>query len=425
MKFETAFSIDTSSIKYGPGVSSEAGYELNRFGVKRAMVLTDSNVSETQILKNVIDSIKDYKIDSFLYTEVRVEPTDKSFKNAIKCAQEGKFDGFVAIGGGSTIDTAKACNLYSTYKANFLTYVNAPLGEGKAVPGPLKPLIAIPTTTGTGSETTGVSIFDYLEIKAKTGISHGFLRPNVGLVDPNSTKTLPSMVIACSGLDVLCHGLESYTALPYQKREAPEEPGARPSYQGSNPISDVWSAKAIQMVGENIVSAVNEKEDEEAKANMLLAATYAGVGFGNAGCHLPHGMSYPVSGMVEEFAPEGYSGIGPIVPHGMSVALNAPAVFKFTGVSDPDRHLEAAKFLGADVLGVDKTKAGEILANAVKDIMKKINMPNGLREVGYSENDVDKLVQGTLPQHRVTKLCPLEFSEQDLKNMFLESMDLW
>ena len=158
---------------------------------------------------------------------------------------------------------------------------------------------------------------------------------------------------------------------------------------------------------------------------MLLAATYAGVGFGNAGCHLPHGMSYPVSGMVEEFAPEGYSGIGPIVPHGMSVALNAPAVFKFTGVSDPHRHLEAAKFLGADVLGVDKTKAGEILANAVKDIMKKINMPNGLREVGYSENDVDKLVQGTLPQHRVTKLCPLEFSEQDLKNMFLESMDLW
>ena len=119
MKFETAFSIDTSSIKYGPGVSSEAGYELNRFGVKRAMVLTDSNVSETQILKNVIDSIKDYKIDSFLYTEVRVEPTDKSFKNAIKCAQEGKFDGIVAIGGGSTLDTAKACNLYSTYKANF------------------------------------------------------------------------------------------------------------------------------------------------------------------------------------------------------------------------------------------------------------------------------------------------------------------
>ena len=425
MKFEKAFSIDTSSIKYGPGVSNEAGYELNRFGAKRVMVLSDRNVSATEVLKNVVKSIKAYKIDNFLYTEVRVEPTDKSFKNAIQCAQEGKFDGFVAIGGGSTIDTAKACNLYSTYKADFLTYVNAPIGEGKAVPGPLRPLIAIPTTTGTGSETTGVSIFDYLEIKAKTGISHRFLRPNVGLVDPDATKTLPSMVIACSGLDVLCHGLESYTALPYCKREAPKEPGARPTYQGSNPISDVWSARALQMVGENIVSAVNEKENMEARANMLLAATYAGVGFGNAGCHLPHGMSYPVSGMVEEFAPEGYSGIGPIVPHGMSVALNAPAVFKFTGKSDPFRHLEAAKFLGAEILGEDKNRAGEVLANAVTDIMKQINMPNGLREVGYSEKDVDKLVQGTLPQHRVTKLCPIEFSAQDLKKMFLDSMTLW
>ena len=425
MKFETAFSIDTSTIKYGPGVSGEAGYELSRLGAKRVMVLTDANVSETEILKNVMNSIEAYKIDSFVYKDVRVEPTDKSFKDAITCAQEGEFDGFVAVGGGSTMDTAKASNLYSTYKASFLTYVNAPLGEGKGVPGPLRPLIAVPTTTGTGSETTGVSIFDYLEIKAKTGIAHRFLRPNVGLIDPESTKTLPSMVIACSGLDVLCHGLESYTALPYQKREAPDEPGARPSYQGSNPISDVWSARAIEMVGENIVGAVNEVDNKEARANMLLAATYAGVGFGNAGCHLPHGMSYPVSGMVKEFSPEGYSGIGPIVPHGMSVALNAPAVFRFTGPSSPKRHLQAAKFLGEDVSGADKTKAGEILAEAVTSVMKKINMPNGLREVGYSEQDVDKLVEGTLPQHRVTKLCPLEFSKEDLKNMFLESMDLW
>jgi hydroxyacid-oxoacid transhydrogenase len=425
MKFETAFSIDTSSIKYGPGVSGEAGYELSRLGAKRVMVLTDSNVSETEILKNVMNSIEAYKIDNFIYKDVRVEPTDKSFKDAIKCAQEGKFDGFVAVGGGSTMDTAKASNLYSTYKASFLTYVNAPLGEGKSVPGPLRPLIAVPTTTGTGSETTGVAIFDYLAIKAKTGISHRFLRPDVGLVDPDSTKTLPSMVIACSGLDVLCHGLESYTALPYQKREAPDEPGVRPSYQGSNPISDVWSSRAIEMVGENIVAAVNETDNQEARANMLLAATYAGVGFGNAGCHLPHGMSYPVSGMVKEFSPEGYSGIGPIVPHGMSVALNAPAVFRFTGNSCPQRHLKVAKLLGEDVSGADKTKAGEILAGAVTSVMKKINMPNGLREVGYSEHDVDKLVEGTLPQHRVTKLCPLEFSKEDLKNMFLESMDLW
>ena len=184
------------------------------------MVLTDHNVSKTEIFQNVIECIKNSKIDIFLYDSVRVEPTDESFKNAIKCAEEGSFDGFVAIGGGSTIDTAKAANLYSTYQDDFLTYVNAPIGDGKSIPGPLKPLVAIPTTTGTGSETTGISLFDFLEINAKTGIAHRYLRPNVGLIDPNVTMSLPSMVVACSGLDVLCHGLESYTALPYNNRIA-------------------------------------------------------------------------------------------------------------------------------------------------------------------------------------------------------------
>ena len=425
MKFETAFSIDTSSIKYGPGVSKETGYELNRLGSKRVMVLTDHNVSKTEIFQNIIRSIKNSKIDIFLYDNVLVEPTDKSFKDAIKCAEEGSFDGFVAIGGGSTIDTAKAANLYSTYQDDFLTYVNAPLGDGKSIPGPLKPLVAIPTTTGTGSETTGISIFDFLEIKAKTGIAHRYLRPNVGLIDPDVTATLPSIVVACSGLDVLCHGLESYTALPYNNRIAPEEPGSRPSYQGSNPISDVWAAKALEMVGENIVLAVNDPENKQARANMLLAATYAGVGFGNAGCHLPHGMSYPVSGMVSKFIPKGYLSETPIIPHGMSVALNAPSVFKFTGSSNPGRHLSAARFLGEKVSESDGNFAGEILANSVTNIMRKIGMPNGLRSVGYSEKDVDKLVEGTLPQHRVTKLCPNSFTRDDLKSMFLDAMDLW
>ncbi|MQG19276.1 MAG: iron-containing alcohol dehydrogenase [SAR202 cluster bacterium] len=425
MRFETAFSIDTSSIKFGPGVSLETGYELNRLGSKKVMVLTDHNVVKTKIFQDIINSINNVKIKFSIYKNVLVEPTDKSFKDAIEYANAERVDGFVAIGGGSTIDTAKAANLYSTYQENFLTYVNAPIGMGKNVPGPLKPLVAIPTTTGTGSETTGISIFDFLEIKAKTGIAHRYLRPNVGLIDPNVTDTLPSMVIACSGLDVLCHGLESYTALPYHNRIAPKTPEFRPSYQGSNPISDVWSAKAIQMVGDNIISAVNEPDNKEARSNMLLAATYAGVGFGNAGCHLPHGMSYPVSGMVSKFIPNGYFGSGPIIPHGMSVALNAPAVFKFTGFSNPDRHLNAARFLGKDITHTTKSSAGEILANAVIEIMQKVGMPNGLKSVGYSEKDVPQLVAGTLPQHRVTKLTPIPFTSDDLRDMFLDSMDLW
>src|SRR6185503_16558094 len=143
------------------------------------------------------------------YDQVRVEPTDQSFKAAIAFATTGNFEGYVAVGGGSVMDTAKAANLYATYPADFLDYVNPPVGKGKPVPGRLKPLIAVPTTAGTGSETTGVAIFDFLEIHAKTGIAHRALRPILGVIDPDNTRTLPPMVAACSGLDVLSHALES------------------------------------------------------------------------------------------------------------------------------------------------------------------------------------------------------------------------
>ena len=300
------------------------------------MVVTDPRMAQSEATAVTIDSLRAEGIDTVLYDSVRVEPTDVSFKQAIEFATDGDFDGFVAVGGGSSMDTAKAANLYSTYPADFLTYVNAPIGKGEPVPGPLRPLIAIPTTTGTGSETTGVAIFDLLDMKAKTGISHRSLRPVIGIVDPDNVRDLPAMVTACSGFDVLSHGLESFTAMPFGRREAPENPGLRPSYQGSNPISDVWALKSIEMVAENMHRAVHDPDDAEARGQMLLAATFAGVGFGNAGCHLPHGMSYPVAGMVREFAPDDYPDGEPIVPHGMSVILNAPAVFRFTGPTNPE-----------------------------------------------------------------------------------------
>ena len=425
MRLETTFSIDTSSIKYGPGVTKEVGFEMNRLGAKRIMILTDKRLSKSESVQTVIDSLSSEGLDAQLYDQVRVEPTDVSFKDAIEFATTGRFDGYVALGGGSTIDTAKAAALYDTYPNDFLAYVNAPIGQGKPVPGPLKPLIAIPTTSGTGSETTGVAIFDLLEMHAKTGIAHRALRPTMGLVDPENTRTLPKMVTACSGLDVLCHGLESYTALPFVSREAPGNPGLRPAYQGSNPISDVWALRAIEMVSNNIVQAVHDQEDEESKSQMLLAASFAGVGFGNAGVHLPHGMSYPVSGMVQNYQPDDYPNDYPIVPHGMSVALNAPAVFRFTGPANPERHLNAARLMGADTSTASPEDAGDLLADTIIKLLKKIDMPNGLRGIGYSPKDVGNLVAGTLPQHRVTKLAPIPIGEPELHHLFLESMTLW
>jgi len=323
------------------------------------------------------------------------------------------------------MDTAKAANLYATCPAPFLTYVNQPTGEGRPVPGRLEPLIAIPTTAGTGSETTGVAIFDFTELHAKTGIAHRALRPTIGMIDPENTRALPRMVAACSGLDVLSHALESYTALPYHRRPAPEHPGLRPAYQGANPISDLWAARAIDMVSTYLLRAVYDPSDDEARSQMLLAAALAGIGFGNAGVHLPHGMSYPVSGMVASYRGGRIPGRPSAIPHGMSVMLCAPAAFRFTAESNPARHLHAARIMGAETDGVSPDRAGDLLAETIIQLIRKLELPNGLRGVGYGPEHVDALVAGTLPQHRVTKLSPRPAGEADLRTLFLDSMTLW
>ena len=323
------------------------------------------------------------------------------------------------------MDTAKVANLYSTYPAGFLDYVNKPIGKGLPVPGPLKPMIAIPTTAGTGSETTGVAIFDLEKMHAKTGIAHRALRPIMGIIDPNNTRTVPKIAAASCGFDVLCHALESITALPYNSRLAPESLDLRPAYQGANPISHLWASKAIEMVSKNLVRVVQDSTDDNARAEMILAATFAGIGFGNAGVHLAHGMSYPVSGMVKEYVPDGFKSEHPIIPHGMGVVLASPAVFRFTAIANPNLHLDAAKLMGVETSGLDSNNAGEIIADKIIKLMQATGMPNGLSAVGFGHSDIEDLVQGTLPQHRVTKLSPRQASAEDLRKLFAESMTLW
>ena len=425
MALETAFTIDTSSIKYGPGVTREVGHDMRRLGAQRVMVLTDAQLAHGAAVATAVAALKAAGIDAVLFDQVRVEPTSSSFLQAIEFASRGKFDGYLAVGGGSVIDTAKAANLYATYPADLLAYVNPPIGRGEPVPGPLQPLIAVPTTAGTGSETTGVAIFDFTEMHAKTGIAHRALRPNLGILDPDNTRTLPKLVAASSGLDVLSHALESLTALPYNQRAAPAAPELRPAYQGANPISDIWCGKAIQMVAANIVRAIQDPDDGDARSQMLLAAAYAGIGFGNAGVHLPHGMSYPVSGMVRAYNPAGYPADHPIIPHGMSVILNAPAVFRFTAPANPQRHLLGAQLMGVDISAVAEADAGAVLASAIIALMQQTGVPNGLGAIGFTKADIPKLVEGTLPQHRVTKLSPRPATAADLQTLFDDALRYW
>ncbi|MFM2125983.1 MAG: NAD-dependent methanol dehydrogenase, partial [Acidobacteriota bacterium] len=423
---EIAFEMAVSSVRFGSGVTREVGMDLADLGARRVLVITDPVIAKLRPMQVVLESLHENGIEATVYSSVRVEPTDESFLDAIAFARQGGYDAFVAVGGGSTIDTAKAVNLYVCHPPeDFLDYVNPPIGKGLPVPGPLKPLIAIPTTAGTGSETTGVAIFDLTKMHAKTGIANRRLKPTLGLLDPENTRTMPKAVAASSGLDILSHAIESYTALPYSERALPASPKVRPAYQGSNPISDVWSLQALRMVNQYLVRAAEDPSDEEARAAMILAASYAGVGFGNAGVHLPHGMSYPVSGHVRKYVAPGYQADHALVPHGFSVILNAPAVFRYTANANPQRHLEAAAALGVDTANVAKPDAGQVLADRITWFMQRLGVPNGLREVGYSTSDIPQLVEGTLPQHRVTKLSPRPAGPEELAKMFEEALQAW
>jgi hydroxyacid-oxoacid transhydrogenase len=420
-----AFTVDASRITFGRGCLAEAGDRARALGLKRVALFTDARVRRLPHFEKLQRSLNDAGLDVAVYADVRVEPTDQSFLDAARFAADARPDGYISLGGGSVIDTCKGANLYATYPADFLAYVNAPIGEARPVPGQLKPHTACPTTSGTGSEVTGIAIFDLLSLHAKTGIAAPALRPSEALIDPDCTDTLPAEVVAASGLDVLSHALESYTARPYVRRAAPARPTARPMSQGANPWSDLGCREALRLMGRYLERAVTDGGDREAREEVMWAATLAGIAFGNAGVHAPHGMAYAVAGLVREFKPCGYPQDEPMVPHGMSVIVNAPAVFRYTAEASPDRHLESAADLGADVRGAAVGDAGEVLAVELIRLMRAVGMPNGIGGVGYDESDLAALTEGAFPQQRLLQNAPREMSKTVLTELFRNALRYW
>lgn len=426
---DAAFSVEVNHFTFGPGCLREAGSHARSLGMHRVALYTDKQVRDLPYVATVKRSLEAAGIDVAIYWECEVEPTDRSFKAAAAFAQEGRFDGFVSVGGGSVIDTAKAANLYASHPDDFLAYVNAPIGQGKPVPGPLKPHIACPTTCGTGSEVTGIAIFDLLEQQCKTGILSRHLLPSRALVDPDVTHTLTPAIVAANGFDALSHALESYTARPHSAKVKNYEgfDGARrPMNQGANLWSDMGAREALRLIGQNLVRAVNDPDDAQARGSIMYAALVAGMTFSNAGCHLPHGMSYAVSGLVRDFkAPGGYPQDAPMVPHGMSVVLNAPSVYHFTGEAAPERHLEGAAFLGADVRDARPEDGGEVVAAKLIEMMQAVRFPNGLNAVGYSEADAEALAERAFPQQRVIQNAPRDVTKTTLAELFRGAMRYW
>jgi hydroxyacid-oxoacid transhydrogenase len=419
---EQVFTLEATPMKFGPGAARETGWELKRLGVKRAMVVTDRNVAEAGAAGQVVESLKEEGIEHEVFDEAYAEPTAESLQQAADFALEGNFDGFVGVGGGSCMDTAKVADLVATHPAPIMDYVNPPVGGGKKPPSPLQPLVAVPTTAGTGSEATSVAVLDIPEEKVKSGISHSYLRPRQAIVDPELSKSMPRSVASSAGLDVVCHAAESFVARPFDTRDAPDSPDDRPPYQGSNPISDLWSARALEYGGRYLRRAVKDADDVEARGHMMLAASLAGIGFGSAGVHIPHACSYPIASLKHEWTPPGYPTDHPYVPHGWSVIVTSPAAFRYTFAADPERHRRAAELLkGEPVEEADESTLPDVLL----ELMRDVGAPSGIRELGYEDDDVDALVEGALKQQRLLVVSPREAGPHELAGVLRESFENW
>ncbi|MCW2833553.1 MAG: iron-containing alcohol dehydrogenase [Nocardioides sp.] len=422
---ETVFTYAAPGLKFGRGASAEIGFDLQQLtggtSRPRVLVVTDPGVAATGHPGRIAEQVAARGFDVTTYDRSRVEPTDESLEDAVAFAREqGPWDAVVAIGGGSAIDTAKAVNLLVTNEGSLLDYVNAPVGGGRAPSAALLPMVAVPTTTGTGSESTTICVLDVLALKVKTGISHARLRPTLAVVDPDLTMSQPSMVTASCGMDILCHALESYTARWFADFDA-KTPEQRVPYCGANPIADMWAEKSLSLLAGAFRTAVRDGDDTEAREQMALAATFAGLGFGNAGVHIPHANAYPIAGRVRDYRPEGYPQGDPIVPHGMAVSLTAPAAFALTFEAAPERHLRAASLLG----GEGGNAGPDDLPSVLRSLMRDIGIPNGLAEVGYLARDIDDLVDGSLKQQRLLATAPRAVTAEDLAGVFRGSMEHW
>lgn len=423
MGTETIFTYAAPRLKFGAGASNEIGHDIRMLGATRVLVVTDPGVAATGHPQRIADAIEESGLEVGTYGQAHVEPNDARLSDAVQHARDtGPWDGFVAVGGGSSIDTAKAMSLMTSNDGELLDYVNAPVGGGRKPDRPLHPLVAVPTTTGTGSESTSVCVLDVLDQKVKTGISHDWLRPVLAVVDPDLARTQPPEVVASSGMDILCHALEAYTAKPYASFAA-KDPDERVPYCGSNPISDMWSERALTLLSRSFRAAVRDPSDPDATGDMAMAATFAGLGFGNAGVHIPHANAYPIAGQVQGYHPPGYPDDEAMVPHGMSVSLTAPEAFRFTFQTAPDRHVKVARLLAPDLDEPDDAR--DHLPQAMMDLMRDIDLPNGIGGVNFTADHIDDLVAGAMKQERLLSIAPKEVHDDDVAGIFERSLRLW
>jgi hydroxyacid-oxoacid transhydrogenase len=417
-----SFTIAVPKLTFGRGCLNEAGSRAAHRGMSRVALFTDDYLKDGPYVSTVKQSLAAVGLDFEVFSEIRIEADDTSVINAAQFITEGSFDGVISVGGGSVMDTAKAAMVYGLYPSDFLDYFAPPLGQGIPIPEGLLPHLACPTTSGTGSECTSMSVIRINDLNTKFVLGNPLLLPSEALVDPACCDSLPGNVVASTGFDLLCHAIECYTSKAYTQWAKVDDPLKRPYVQGANPWSDLAATRALEIAGEFLERGVNDASDSEARDQLMWGATLAGMAFGNSGTHLPHALSYGITHLMRDIVTEGYSVASPFIPHGISVVASAPAIFRYTAEAAPERHLEAANSLGANAWDAGTDEAGEVVSERIIDLMKKTSMPNGIGDLGFSTDDVKSLAESSVRQIRAIANSPRETNLVDIENLYAAAL---
>ncbi len=421
----TSFTVAMPRLTFGRGTLSELGARATRHGFKRIALFTDPYLLDGPLIDTAKTSLVNSGIEVSIFSDIRVEPCDDTVTRGAEFLNSGKFDAVVSVGGGSVIDSAKGALLVHQHGGNIIDYFAAPIGQGKPVPSPVLPHIACPTTSGTGSECTSITVIRINNLNTKFVVAHPYLLPMEAIVDPQCCDSLPPNVVASTGFDLCCHALECFTAREHTQHAKIENPNIRQYIQGANPFSDMVAKEAMQIVDQYLVRGVNDSSDSEARDKLMWGATLAGIAFGNCGTHLPHAMSYGITHLMQDITTEGYPIDSPFVPHGISVVVNAPAIFQYTAEATPERHIQGALCLGADVKGASTKDAGEVLSKRLIELMRDTHMPNGLSGVGFNQSHITALAESSIRQSRAIANAPRDSNLVDIENMYQSALSYW
>jgi alcohol dehydrogenase class IV len=394
---ETWSFYSAGQLVFGKNGTEHCGEILLRLGAKRVFLVTDSFLVESGLMERLHGPLSEAGIWMEMFTGGEPEPSFRVAEECIAAARKFMPDAIIGMGGGSNMDLAKITATVLAHGARPSDYV----GEEK-VPGPIKPLVCVPTTAGTGSEVSAAAVLTDKENKIKVGILSNYLRPRVAIVDPLLTLSCPAKLTADSGIDALTHAIEAYTAV--DNENFPLAAGEHTIYQGRHPLGDCLAEKAIRLIGANLCRAVKEGKDTAPREGMALAATLAGLAFSNVGVALVHALEYPVGGAVH-------------CSHGVGNGLLLPYVMRFNLPARQKAFADIAGFLGENVAGLSEPEAAQRAVTAVERIRSEIGIPTRLRDIGIQKDQLRSLAEKAFSIRRILRVNPRPVTVVDLESI--------